>query len=284
MNYRLAIGAFALVAQGAVMAIEHSGVPAPSIGMRGTALVVATTGDGILVASDSRFAVSDENNQARVLATIDGFQKIYQVGPHVLAAAGQVVFAPKLLGAVIDEYVERGVAEHPQDAVAGLITHSATSLGPPQARVFKGNTLVIAGFVQGTPTACAYDGRPTFGNGNIQCATAPPILIEFNTVESYFQKLRHKVHRMKAEMVADTATEAIASFGAINENKFKVGGSVQIALLSQHGFRWLRNEPAKAWRNTSEIVADYDAGRLKYSLVPPATEKDLRRVVAATTR
>lgn len=278
------LGAFAITAQWAVMAISHSGVPASSISMRGTAVVVATTRDGILVASDSRFAISDENDQARVLATIDGFQKIYEVGPHVLAAAGQVAFAPKLLRAVIDEYVERGVAERPQDAVTELVAHSARSLDGRQAQIFKENTFFIAGYVKGTPTVCAYDGRPKFGNGASNCADVLPILVEFNTVDSYFRNVRGTVHRMRAEAVAETAMKAISSFGALRENRLKVGGNVQVGLLSVRGFKWLRNEPARAWSHTREIVADYEAGRLKFNLVPPATEQDLKRVIAATVR
>lgn len=256
---------------------------AGAIVLRGTAVILATTQDGLVLAADSRFQVSDINSRDRVVATIDGFQKIYPAGPHTLAPAGVVVFAPHFIGALVDGYVKSGVAARPIEALGGFVRFAQATLSGNDRKIFRENTFFLAGYSGSEGQVCAYDGRPDYGNGEVQCAGAPT-LITFNADDEELAKIRTTIHTVSAVRIGDLAAAAINRFGSRTENRLKVGGVPQVALLTPKAFRWLSGEPRQTWRTTSQFVDDYWAGRVPFTLVPPTTKTDIDTIVRATKR
>ena len=86
---------------------------------------------------------------------------------------------------------------------------------------------------------------------------------------------------MSAQEVAELATEAIRTYGAVDDRWKTIGGPVDVLLVDGSGCRWLeKNSPDKDWTYIQDLVLAYRAGELKILPIPPSTKRDLEDLLA----
>jgi len=144
----------------------------------------------------------------------------------------------------------------------------------------KRQKLFSAGYINHHPTICYFnEDQPNGPFGCIQ--NSGYIQYDVSLLAEYAQQLPS----LSAERVATLSKEAIQSYAEEGERWKRIGGPIDVLLVTRTGCRWLeKNSLPRNWKYIQDLIREYRDGELELNLIPPATRTQLEDLLATVSR
>lgn len=254
----------------AVGAEQNDSTP---IRIKGSFVISAICKDGIIVASDSRGTLKDKNG--RRIAYYDNNQKIFPMGNKVIADTGYAsLHDPKIsfLSALMSGFASNPLSRAAVDQLANAYFKYAGEVLPGAgAESAKVQTLVFAGYENGRPTLCIYQGE---ANRATTCRS-----------EGYLSSPRQpivgleKVSSLSFGEAAKVMEKTIEDYASAVQPG-PVGGPVVVRIITRSHSQWFSNHPDwPTWASFTDLASDYRAGQISFRLMPGVEKRDLDALI-----
>ena len=231
--------------------------------------VIAICKDGIIAVADSRLTFSD-NQTGRPVAYADGLNKIVRFDSAVMAETGQGFLAGRRFDEFVTQFAVSAGPLSPDGILPALLRYGSRTLAAEDLRILAVQHMAVARFRNGEPWICGYDGkfRPCVHQDYIQSSPTD------------FEMLRNRLPVMSALETAAAARRSMERYIAAAGKGATMGGEFSAVLLTPGGTRdlWTLPNPIPA-RSIDDLVSLVTARKLRVTLIPPATQADLDRLL-----
>lgn len=243
------------------------------IRIKGSFVIAAICKDGIIVASDSRGTLKDKNG--RRIAYYDNNQKIFPMGNKVVADTGYASLNdPKIsfLSALMSRFASNPLSRAEVDQLANAyFKYASLVLLGAAAESAKVQTLVFAGYENGRPMLCIYQGE---ANRATTCRS-----------EGYVSSPRQpiagleKVSSLSFGEAAKVIEKAIEDYASAVQPG-PVGGPVVVRTITRSHSQWFSIPPDwPTWVSFADLASDYKAGRISFRLMPGIEKTELDALI-----
>lgn len=236
---------------------------------RASIFIVAICKDGVVAVADSRFTFFD-NQTGRALAYADGLEKIVRLHAGLLAETGQGFMGDERFDLFLKRF-EDGAGSLPVESLLpSLLEYGARRLSAEDRRVLEQQHMAVAKFRGERSMICGYDGRlrPCIDHGYVQSSPTD------------FEKLTGRLTSMSASETAIQARASMQRYISDQRKSAIMGGEFSAAVLTPSGTRnlWIVRKPVLA-RTLDELISMVAGRRIEVTLIPPATQPDLDRLL-----
>lgn len=241
--------------------------------IKGSFVIAAVCKDGIIVASDSRGTLKDNNG--RRLAYYDVNQKIFPMGNSLIADTGYASLDdPKLsfLSALMLQFAANERSHARVDQLPFSYFKYVDQVLPAEgAQSAKTQTLVFAGFDGAKPILCLYRGETS---GKTSCRFSGYVSSPRKQITGL-----EKVGSLSFQQAATIMRKTIDDYAtAISPGP--VGGPVAVRVLTPSKSEWWGQHPDwPHWNSFADLANDYRSGRVSFQLMPGVNRADLDTLV-----
>jgi hypothetical protein len=219
------------------------------------------------VVADSRIAFSDVTSATgRPLAYADGLNKIIRFDSAVMAETGQGFMAEERFDLFVQRFDSAAGSLAVNSILPALLQFGSRTLPALENDVLRKQHMAVAKFTNRTALICGYDGKlgPCLDSGFIQSSRTD------------FENLRTRLATMGAMDTAVAARASMQRYISATGKSATMGGEFSAVLLTATGIRelWTLKDPIQA-RTLDELIAGVRARKIRVTLVPPATWRDL---------
>lgn len=220
--------------------------------LHGSSLVAGIGTDGIIIASDSRLVIRDDEDPGRPgLAFYDGFQKIYPIRNFAIGIKGTAIVGDVFISALISVFE----AEMPKNImIDSLLVHFILFCRKKLSKVFfhqvTGNIMIAIGYKKGVPMICVFQKE----NNQLKYTSGPMDCIETDP-GGFCNPKRRKLNCDELAVLA-RATLLIVY---LKYDRVNVGGPTAILKISPNNqIQWLiRPSAPKTWITLKDFASDY---------------------------
>jgi 20S proteasome alpha/beta subunit len=250
----------------------HTARNAP-IRIKGSFVIAAVCRDGIIIASDSRGTLKD--HQGHRIAYYDINQKIFPIGDKLIADTGyaslndpKISFLSTLMAQFAASPSSRVAVDALSDSYFAYASRVLPVSGAASARL---QTLFFAGFKNGQPTLCMYQGE---SNRQIKCRLSGYLSSPSQTITRL-----ENVGSLSFEQAAQIMRKTIDDYAAAVQPG-SVGGPVVIRTITKTTSQWLETPPQwPNWQSFVDLAEDYKNGRLPFHLMPGVAKAQLDALI-----
>jgi 20S proteasome alpha/beta subunit len=240
------------------------------IGVKGSFMIAAIGKDGIIVATETRGNIFDLRDEKETpIGYYDGVQKEFIIGSTVLANTGKGAIGNVFFSAVINEFKAKLIVYPPVDAFFNVFKEFYNSCMPKKFQdQIESNLMLVAGFKEGKPMICY------FQNSAVGCIESEGYVESDTTIfaDKYTKNL-------SCDLLAELAKDAIKKYSERKENWKTIGGDVCIIKITKaEGPSWLKKIDFRKWVYTTDLIKDYNAGKVNINLIVPFKKEDLEKV------
>jgi hypothetical protein len=241
--------------------------------IKGSFVIAAVCKDGIIVASDSRGTLKDNNG--RRLAYYDVNQKIFPVGNSLIADTGYASLDdPKLsfLSALMLQFATNGHSHIRVDQLPFSYFRYVDLVLPAQgAQSAKTQTLVFAGFNETKPVLCIYRGETS---GKTSCHFSGYVSSPRKQITGL-----ERVGSLSFQQAATIMRKTIDDYAAAI-SPGPVGGPVAIRIITPSKSEWWGPHPDwPHWNSFADLANDYRSGQVWFQLMPGVNRADLDALI-----
>jgi hypothetical protein len=241
------------------------------IGVKGSFVIAAICKDGIIIASDSRGNIFDNTDKQQTpIAYFDTIQKIFPIGSNAIAETGQGLILNIFFSAIVKDFINH-TSDIPVDMLLPTFIEYCDRQLPSKAVIeIRKQKLFAIGYMNDSPAICYYNkDQPEGCFGCIQdhgfIESAPTILMD-----------EKELTLLSCKQAAARVKNAIQMYAKENERWKTIGGPISILFVSKTGPIWIENQlPAQRWTYIQAFVSEYQKGKIKLHLIPPATKQQL---------
>ncbi|HXW93527.1 MAG TPA: hypothetical protein VEK33_23455 [Terriglobales bacterium] len=243
------------------------------IHVKGSFVIAAICKDGIIVASDSRGMLKDRHG--RRIAYYDVNQKIFPIANKLIADTGyaslndaRISFLPALMSRFARSPGSRvDVDQLP----ASYFTYAGSVLGAAGVLSAKVQTLVFAGFKEGRPILCIYEGE---SSRTTSCRSSGYLSSPKQEILG-LQNVRSLSFGDAAQVMKKTIDDYAAAV-----QPGSVGGPVVLRVITRSDSEWFGSRPDwPNWQSFADLAYDYRMSRVPFYLMPGIGKAQLNELV-----
>jgi|GEM_PF-7003613 len=237
------------------------------VGINSSFFIAAIGSNGIMIASESRGSIYDQTDSSHsILAYCDEEQKTAIMGADGFAETGNGLYGGVFFKGVIHRFAMVSLKPPPLSHLfANLLYFCQQDMPVSVYNLFASNLMVAAGYENGKPTICYYNGILK----NKGCINTTGY---FESDTTIFKDLYSDT--ISCENLGKIAIKAIYKYAKDN-NKQSIGGPVRILKIDSSGTYWIENKPIFNWNYFSDFLSDYNKHKVKLQYT---SKKNIKKV------